>query len=202
MKALFKTVAALGAVAACSPSWASSEGGAGGAALLTPQIGTIFWTFLTFIALVFLLGRFAWKPLLGAIDAREQSIRDSFEQARKDREQAESLVGEHRELLTAARRERADAVEQGKRDAEKVKAEILDEAKRQRDQVLKETQAQVEAGVRKAHADLRADTVGLAILAAEKLLSRSLDDATQRRLVEEHLADLERRAGESSALPS
>jgi anthranilate phosphoribosyltransferase len=60
----------------------------------------------------------------------------------------------------------------------------------------------LEAGVRKAHADLRADTVGLAILAAEKLLSRSLDDATQRRLVEEHLADLERRAGESSALPS
>jgi len=202
MKALFKTVAALGAVAACSPSWASSEGGAGGAALLTPQIGTIFWTFLTFIALVFLLGRFAWKPLLGAIDAREQSIRDSFEQSRRDREQAESLLGEHRELLTAARRERAEAVEQGKRDAEKVKAEILDEAKRQRDQVLKDTEAQVEAGVRKAHADLRADTVGLAILAAEKLLSRNLDDATQRRLVEEYLADLEQRAGESSALPS
>jgi F-type H+-transporting ATPase subunit b len=201
MKALFKTIAAVGAVVASSPSWAS-EGGAGGAALLTPQIGTIFWTFLTFIALVFLLGKVAWKPLLGAIDAREQSIRGSFEQARTDREQAESLLGEHRELLTAARRERAEAVEQGKRDAEKVKAEILDEAKRQRDQVLKETQAQVEAGVRKAHTDLRADTVGLAILAAEKLLTRNLDDATQRRLVEEHLADLERRSGESSTLPS
>jgi F-type H+-transporting ATPase subunit b len=201
MKALFKTVAVVGAVVAGAPSWASEEGG-GGAALLTPEIGTIFWTFLTFIALVFLLGKFAWKPLLGAIDAREQSIRGSFEQARKDREEAESMLGEHRELLAAARRERAEAVDQGKRDAEQVKGEILDEAKRQRDQVLKETQAQVEAGMRKAHADLRADTVGLAIQAAEKLLTRSLDDATQRRLVEEHLADLERRSGDSSSLPS
>lgn len=201
MKALIKTVAAVGAVVAGAPSWAS-EGGAGGAALLTPQIGTIFWTFLTFIALVFLLGKFAWKPLLGAIDAREQSIRGSFDQARKDREEAESLLGEHRDLLAAARRERAEAVEQGKRDAEQVKSEILEEAKRQRDQVLKETQTQVEAGLRKAHADLRADTVGLAIQAAEKLLTKSLDDATQRRLVEEHLADLERRSGDSSTLPS
>jgi F-type H+-transporting ATPase subunit b len=201
MKPFIKTAAVLAAAGAGLPSWAS-EGGPGGAALLTPQIGTIFWTFLTFIALVFLLGRFAWKPLLGAIDAREESIRGSFAQARKDREQAESLLGEHRELLAEARRERAEAVEQGKRDAEKVKEEILDEAKRQREQVLKDTQAQVDAGLRKAHADLRADAVGLAILAAGKLLSKNLDDATQRRLVEEYLADLERQSGESPTLPS
>jgi F-type H+-transporting ATPase subunit b len=202
MKRVFMTAAAGGSVAAGLPAWASEEGGAGGAALLTPEIGTIFWTFLTFIALVFLLGRFAWKPLLGAIDAREESIRSSFEQARKEREQAESLVSEQRELLTAARRERAEAVEQGKRDAEKVKEEILDEARRQRDQVLKESQAQIDAGLRKAQADLRSSAVDLAIQAAGKLLTKNLDDATQRRLVEEHLADLERQPGDSSTLPS
>jgi len=202
MKPLFKTAAVLGALASVSPGWASSEGGAGGAALLTPQIGTIFWTFVTFIALVILLRRFAWKPLLGAIDAREQSIRDSFDEAQKNRDEAESLVGEHRELLAAARRERAEAVEQGKRDAEKVKSEILDEAKAQRARVLEETQGQIDAGLRRAHSELRATAVDLAIQAAEKLLSRNLDDATQRRLVEEHLAELERNSGDSPPLPS
>jgi F-type H+-transporting ATPase subunit b len=202
MKPLFKTAAVLAAFATASPGWASSEGGAGGAAVLTPQIGTIFWTFVTFIALVILLGRFAWKPLLGAIDAREQSIRDSFDEAKKNRDEAESMVGEHRELLAAARRERAEAVEQGKRDAEKVKSEMLDEAKAQRARVLEETQGQIDAGLRKAHSELRATAVDLAIQAAEKLLSRNLDDATQRRLVEEHLAELERSSGDSPPLPS
>jgi F-type H+-transporting ATPase subunit b len=202
MKAIFKTAAMLGAVMAALPAGASEGGGGGGAALLTPQLGTIFWTFLTFITLVILLGRFAWKPLLGAIDAREQSIRDTFDQARTDREQAEALVAEQRELLAAARRERAEAVEQGKQDAEKVKAEIVDEARRQRDQVLKESQSQVDAGLRKAQSELRGSAVELAILAAEKLLAKNLDDAAQRRLVEEYLADLERQSGESTSLPS
>jgi F-type H+-transporting ATPase subunit b len=201
MKALFKTAAVLGGLATVSPGWAS-EGAPDGAALLTPELGTIFWTFVTFIALVILLGRFAWKPLLGAIDAREQSIRDSFDEAKNNRDQAEVLVGEHRELLSAARRERAEAVEQGKRDAEKVKSEMLDEARAQRAQVLEETQGQIDAGLRKAHSELRATAVDLAILAAEKLLSRNLDDATQRRLVEEHLAELERNSGDSPPLPS
>jgi F-type H+-transporting ATPase subunit b len=202
MRFPFKTTTAVAvAVTASGSSWAS-EGAAEGAKLLTPNLGTIFWTFLTFLALLALLRRFAWKPLLGAIDAREKSIRDEFDQARKDREQAEALVHEHRELLTAARRERAEAVDQGKRDAEKVKAEILEEAKKQREQVLADSQAQVDAGMRKAREELRASAVDLAILAAEKLLSRNLDDASQRRLVEEHLADLERRSGDASSLPS
>lgn len=170
--------------------------------MLTPNVGTIFWTFLTFLSLMVLLRKFAWKPLLGAIDAREQSIRDSFEQARKDCEQAQRLVAEQRELLSAARRERAEAVDLGKRDAEKVKAEILAEAKKQREQVLEDTQAQIDAGMRKAREDLRGTAVDLAILAAGKLLTKNLDDATQRSLVEEHLADLERRSGDSSSLPS
>ena len=179
---------------------AASEGGGGG--LLQPEIGTIFWTLLTFLLMVWILKRFAWRPLLGAIDAREKSIRDAIEQADRDREQAEGLVKEHRELLAETRRERAEAVEQGKRDAETVKEEILAKARAQRDQVLKQTEEQVEAGLRKARGELRSTAVDLAILAAEKLLTRNLDDATQRKLVEEHLADLERQSGGSTPLPS
>ena len=167
-----------------------ASGGEGGS-LVDPNPGTIFWTIVTFVFLLILLGRFAWKPLLGAIEAREKSIRDDLEQAASGRSEVESLVAEQRELLTSARRERAEAVEQGKRDAERMKAEILEEARQQREQVLKDTQAQVQAGLRKAQTDLRGTAVNLAILGAEKLLSVKLDDTAQRRLVEEHLADLE-----------
>ena len=111
-----------------------------------------------------------------------------------------ALLEEHKALVARARAERAEALAQGQRDAERVKAEILDEARRQREDLLKQAQAQIDAGLRQARAELRASTADMAIQIAEKLLVKNLDDATQRRLVEEHLADLERR--ESGALPS
>jgi F-type H+-transporting ATPase subunit b len=170
----------------------ASEGGGGGAALITPEIGTIFWTLVTFVVLALLLGRFAWKPLLGALDERETSIRESIEQARKDREDAEGLLAEHRALLDQARRERAEAVAAGQRDAEKLKAEILEQARGQRAQLLEQTEAQVQAGMRQARSELRSVAVDLAIQAAEKLIAKNLDEQTQRRLIEDYLADLER----------
>lgn len=170
---------------------AASEGG-GGASLIEPQLGTIFWTTITFLVLVVLLGRFAWKPLLGALEQREKSIQTTIDQARTDREQAEALLRQQRELLDQARRERAEALSAGQRDAEKLKAEILAEARAQREQLLKQTEAQIQAGMRQARAELRELAADLAIQAASKLLERNLDAATQKRLVEEYLRELER----------
>ncbi len=169
----------------------AAEGGAGGAALLMPQLGTIFWTVVTFVALILLLRRFAWGPLLGAIDAREQSIRESLERARTDREQSDALVRQSEQQLLAARRERAEALELGRRDAERLKDEILEQARQQREQLLVQGEAQLEAALRRARGELRADVAGLAILAAGRLLGRNLDEATHRELVEEHLSELE-----------
>jgi F-type H+-transporting ATPase subunit b len=179
----------------------AAEGGGGGASLIQPKFGTVFWTLLTFILLVALLGRFAWKPLLGALEQREKSIKESIDQARKDREEAEGLLVQHRELLGEARRERAEAVSAGRRDAEVLKAEILEEAKKQREQLLAQTKDQVDAGLRQARSELRSVAADLAIQAAEKLLVKNLDDATQRKLVEDYLADLESSEG-SGPLPS
>jgi F-type H+-transporting ATPase subunit b len=191
-------LAVLGFAAAAAPA-AASEGGGLGQALIQPQIGTIFWTLLTFAVMIVILGKVAWKPLLGALDAREQSIRASQEQARADRETAEGLLQQQRDLLAEARRERAHAVDQGREDAEKVKAEIMDEARKQRDQLMQQTEAQLDAGLRQARAVLRGEAADLAILAAQKLLAKTLDEPTHRKLVEDYLADLER-SGDS--LPS
>ena len=191
--------------AACSATVAlasEAEGGGGSSALITPQIGTIFWTALTFLALLIFLRIFAWKPLLGAIEERERTIRESQEQARRDRDEAHALLGQHRGMLDEARRERQAALEAGRKDAERVKAEILDEAKRQREQTIRQAEAQVETLIRQARTELRASVSDLAVAVASKLIARNLDDATQRKLVEEYLADLEKGSGPKSHLPS
>jgi len=157
---------------------------------------------VTFVILAFLLGKFAWKPLLAAVEARETGIRDAIEGAKRGRDEAERLLGEHKAMLDLARRERADAVEAGRRDAERLKAEILDEARKQRDQLMTQASAQIEAGLRQARAELKGEAADLAIRAAGKLLGKNLDDQTQRRIVEDYFADLERLAPSPGSRPS
>lgn len=198
MKSLKLVAGALVALVASDPTRAA-EGG--GSALIQPEIGTAFWTLITFAIFAFVLGRFAWKPLLAALDQREKSIRGSIDQAKRDRLEAEAFVAEQRGLLEQARRERAEALAAGQRDAERLKEDILGQAREQREQLLRQTQAQIEAGMRQARADLRHVAVDIAIEAAGKLLSRDLDDATHRRLIEEYLTDLDRSPG-SDSLPS
>jgi F-type H+-transporting ATPase subunit b len=179
-----------------------AEGGGGSSALITPQIGTVFWTVVTFIALAVFLRLVAWKPLLGAIEERERVIRESQDQTRRDRDEAAALLVQHRQILAKARQERLEAVEAGRKDAERLKAEILEDARRQREQTLKQTEAQVETALRQAQGELRAAAADLAVRAASKLVASSLDESAQRRLVEEYLADLERHAGPPGSLPS
>ena len=192
-------VAAICFVAA-TPGLLAAEGG-GGSALINPNVGTIFWTVVTFVIFAFILSRVAWKPLLGALDARETSIQDSLDTAKREREEAQGVLAEHKQLVAGAHRERAEMVAAGKDDGERLKAEILEEARKQREKLLAQTDAQVQAGLRQAKAELRTEAVDLAIQAAGKLLEKNLDDATQRQLVERHLADLERSGG-SGAAPS
>lgn len=188
-------------IASVLPAAASEEGGGAGSLLITPQFGTIFWTVVTFVLLALGLRLVAWKPLLGAIEERERTIRESLEAASRQREEAESLLAEHRELVVLARKERAAAVEAGRQDAEALKNEILEEGRRQREQLLKQADTQIGAAVKTAREELRSATVDLAIEAAGKLLAKNLDDAAQRRLIEDYLADLERR-GTGSSPPS
>jgi len=185
-------VALAGALACLAAQASEGTEAAGGSALVTPTPGLFIWTALTFLILLVVLWKTAWKPLLGAVEGRERGIREAQESARRDREQAAAMLAEQRELVAQARRERAEALGAGQRDAERLKAEILDEARRQKEELLKQADAQVQAGLRQARAELRATTAEAAIAVAEKLLGKNLDDASQRRLVEEHLADLER----------
>lgn len=198
-----RRIATIAAAVALLPAAArAAEGGDSSSLLIQPQFGTIFWTVVTFVILWFLLARFAWKPLLAAVETRETGIRDAIDGAKRDREEAQRLVDEQKAMLNLARKERADAVEAGRRDAERLKAEILEEARKQREQLKKQAQAQIDAGLRQARAELKGEAADLAIQAAGKLLGKNLDDQTQRRIVDDYLAELERMGGSSGMTPS
>ena len=192
----------LATLAPVSSALAAGGEEGGGVSLISPQFGLMFWTLLTFLILAFFLGKFAWRPLLGAMQERERSIESSLKKAQDDREQAEKLLGEHKQLIAQAHRERAGAIDAARGEAEKLKAEILEEGRKQREHLLRQTQEQVDASLRQARDELRGEVVDLAIRAAEKLVTKNLDDPTQRKLVEDYLSDLDGRAGRSSDLPS
>jgi F-type H+-transporting ATPase subunit b len=182
---------------ACGSAFASG-GESDPSMLVMPQFGLIFWTVVTFLLLAFILGRFAWKPLLGAIEARERSIQESLDQARTEREDAEKLLEEHKGLVAQARRERAEAMAEGQRDAERLKAGIVEEGRKQREKLLEQAEAQIEAEMRQARTELRGIAADLSIRAAGRLLSSQLDEKAQRRLVEEYLDELEQMPDGSS----
>lgn len=202
MRRFVRLASAIAVFLAGAPVLASETTAAEGNILITPSPGTMIWTVLTFCLLMILLRFVAWKPLLGALESREQAIKGDLDQARKERDDASKLLDEHRALIDQARRERAEAVEAGRKDAERLKEEILAEGRKQRDQLLQQAEAQTAAQVRQAKAELRATTADLALEVAGKLLGRNLDDAAQRKLVEEHLAELDRLPPGSASLPS
>ena len=197
-----RSVVSLAALSLVCASAYAAEGGNSSSLLIQPQFGTIFWTVVTFIALTVFLRLVAWKPLLRAIEERERAIRESIEQARRDRDEAATMIEQHRQILSQARQERLEAVDAGRKDAERLKAEILEEARRQREHTLKQTQSQIETALRQAQGEIRAAAADLAVRAASKLVASSLDETAQRRLVEEYLADLEREGGHAGSSPS
>lgn len=181
-------VSALLLTAAPSVARAAEEGGK--VNLLSPNGGLMFWTLLIFIALMLVLSRFAFKPLLAAVEARERSLQDSIDRAQQDRDAAMKLLEEQRNLLDAARTDAQRFIADGRLTAEKLKASMLEETKSLQQEMLDRARRDIDNEKTRAIAELRREAVDLALAGAGKLIARNLDDAGNRKLVEEFLASI------------
>jgi len=161
-----------------------------GSNLITPDPGTVLWTLITFFILAVLLAKFAWKPLLTTLQERERTIRESLEQAQKARAEGEETLRRNQEILSQARRETAAILEQGKREAETLRAEILAQARKEAQDLVEQGKRQVQFEQKQAMEQLRRQVADLAIQAAERLITRSLDDSAQRQLVDDYVRGL------------
>jgi len=153
--------------------------------------GLIIWTVITFVVLLAVLRMVAWKPILGLLEQRENSIRDSLEQARKAREEAETLMAQHREMLAKARQEMAGIIEKAQRDAEQRRGEILARAHSEAEEKARQFADDLARQKRAAIRDIRKEAVELVLAASTRLVRESLDQDRHRVLVRTYLDDLD-----------
>lgn len=181
-------LSALLVLATPATAFAAEEGGK--VNLLSPNGGLMFWTLLIFIVLLVVLSRFAFKPLVAAVEAREASLEAMLTKAQQDRDAAAKLLAEQQAHLDAARTEAQKYIADARATAEKLKASMLDETKAQQQEMLDRARRDIENEKVRAIADLRREAVDLALAGAGKLIARNLDDAGNRKLVEDFLASI------------
>lgn len=169
----------------------ASEAEAAKGGLLSPVGGLMFWTLLVFLILFFVLSKYAFKPIVGAVEAREQALRDAMDQARDDRDAAAALLAEQRKQLETARSDAQKIIADGRATAEKMRADLLEATKTQQGEMLARAKRDIETEKVHAIADLRREAVDLAIAGASKVIEMNLDDAQNRKLVENYLSSLE-----------
>jgi F-type H+-transporting ATPase subunit b len=152
--------------------------------------GLIIWTVVTFLVLLAVLRWKAWGPIVTALEKRERTIKDSIDAAKKEREEAQRLVAEHRQTIDQARKETARMIEQGRKDAELARAEMLEKSRHEAHEIVEQGRRQIERETRAAVQELRSEAANLAVLAAGRIVKVSLDEPAQKRIVDECLRDI------------
>jgi len=159
--------------------------------LVQPDPGLFLWTILTFLVLLVLLAKFAWKPLLALLDRREEMIRLSLDDAEKAKQELQRLQQESKEILSKARVEAQSILAKSRSEAEKLKGELRQEAKVQADSILRDAEKQIQVETEKAIAVIKNEVVDLSLLVASKLIKRNLSKEDNQSLIEESLKQVE-----------
>lgn len=154
------------------------------------SVGLFFWQTLLFIALVLLLKKFAWKPILNAVNEREQGIKDALDSAQKAKEEMANLQADNEKLLKEARAERDAMLKEARDIKNKMISDAKDEAKLEADKMVAQAQAAIESEKKAAIADLKNQVATLSLNIAEKVVKQNLaTDDKQQELVKSLLEE-------------
>jgi F-type H+-transporting ATPase subunit b len=179
--------AALGLAAAAAPLLAA-EGGGGP---FEGNVGNALWTLVVFGLVVLVLGRYAWGPILSGLAEREQFIRSSLEEARRDREAAAKKLEEYVEQLNRARSEATAIVEEARRDAEAVRRRIGAEAQAEAQQTLERARREIRIAQETAVKELYTVAARVSTEVTARILAREISGADHERLIREAIARLQ-----------
>jgi F-type H+-transporting ATPase subunit b len=152
---------------------------------------TLLWaTLVVFAIFAWILGKFAWGPLLKIVDDREKTIREQVDSAQLAAAEAKDLLARHQEILKGAGREREEILQKALKEAEQVRGELVTKARADADQVLARTREQMAREKDQAIAELRAQVADIAVEAASRIVKSSLTDEAQRKLVDDYIKEL------------
>ena len=159
-------------------------------ALLRFEPGLMIWTIIIFVVLLIVLRKFAWGPLLAALDEREQKIKEALEQAQKTQRETELVLAENQRRTDEGFKKAEEIVQQARQEAEQMRQKMLEAAKAESRRVTVQGLRRIEAEQRAAMEEIRKVAGDLAIQAAGRLLQVSLSDQQQREIVDKFLADV------------
>ena len=173
---------------AALPVLAAAEGGS-----FLSVDSTLLWaTLVVFAVFAWVLGKFAWGPLLKIVDEREKTIREQVDSAQLAAAEAKDLLAKHQEILKGAGREREEILQKALREAEHVHGELAAKARADADQVLARAREQMGREKDQAIAELRAQVADIAVEAASRIVKSSLTEEAQRKLVDDYIKELPR----------
>ena len=155
--------------------------------LLNPNPGLMIWTVFTFVLLLVVLKKAAWKPILSGLEKREGKIRDDLDRAEKSQKEAETLRQQYEQQLAEAQKSIQDMVAKAKEEGEKSRTRILDEAKQESEKILLKGRQDLSGEAEKLKSELREEVAGLSVLIAEKMLNRAVDEKVQEQVLKDSL---------------
>jgi len=160
--------------------------------LTTPAIGTIFWTTLIFGLFFLLLAKFAWKPILSAVKARDELIKSSLESAEKAREDMLKLQSDNEAILRKAREEREGILKEAREVRDKLISEAKGKATEEAEKLIEKARTGIESEKRKALSEIREQVAALSVEIASKLLGEKLKQSgEQEKLIDNYLKEID-----------
>jgi len=159
--------------------------------LLNPDLGLMILTVITFLLLVAVLSKVAWKPIISAIESREKKIRDDLDRAEKSQKEAEGLRQKYETQLAEAQRHIQEMVSHAKFEGEKTRTRILEEAKSEAERILTKGRKELEGETERLKSELRQEVAHLSLLIAEKVLTRAVDAKVQEQVLKDSLKILQ-----------
>lgn len=166
------------------------EAGPAWDSLFSVNLGVAVWTLLTFLTLLIILGKYAWGPLLGALDKREKGIQDNIDDAKRQRDEAEALLAEYREQLAEGRRQAQAMVAEGREAADALRKELEAKAREETQAMLANARREIAREREAAVEAVRRESVDVALAVASRLLSDRLDSDRDRQLAMDYIDDL------------
>ena len=164
---------------------------AGSANPLAVNGGLVIWTLVVFGLLLFVLKKFAWPQILGAVQAREAALEAQIAEAERNRQESAALLEQHKKLIQDARAQAQSLLTEAKVVMEKERAAAIEHTRHEQEELLERARREIHSERERAVLELRQEAVDLSLAAASKLIGQRLNSETDRKLVESYLNSME-----------
>lgn len=155
--------------------------------------GLFIWTIVTFLVLLTLLAKFAWRPLLEALETRQSAIRKSLDDAQQAKEELERLHVESGKIIQRARNDAETIIAQSRSDGDRLREELKQKARAEADHIVKNAERQIQLETSRALEQIRHEAIDLSVMIASKIIQRNLSKADNEKLIDEALKQVETR---------